>query len=147
MKKKLVISSLAICLACGVYAQVPVTSSNLPGSIQTSFKGQYPNVSGSEWRMKDNLYRVNFSQDGVKQMNSYDASGKLLSTGTSVKETELPAAIGSSINSGYAGRSINEIYKIDKNGTPSYWITLKGSPETKIMYDANGQQIKDKTNW
>jgi len=94
--------------------------------------------------MKDDLYRVNFTRAGVKQMASYDASGKLLSSGSVVKESELPSAIGSSVKSAYAGRSIDEIYKIDKNGTPSYWITLKGSPETKMMYDTTGQLIRDK---
>ena len=138
---------LALGLWLGVNAQVTVTGKDLPASIQTSFSGQYPNASGSNWRMKDDLYRVNFTRDGVKQMASYDATGKMVSSGTMAKESDLPSAIGSSIKSSYAGRSIDEIYKIDKNGTSSYWITLKGSPETKIMYDTTGQVIRDKSNW
>jgi len=147
MKKTLLICCLSGGLALGVKAQVTVTSTNVPTSIQTSFKGQYPDASSMNWRMKEDMYRVNFTRDGVKQMASYDASGKLLSSGSVVKETELPSAIGTSIKSSYAGRSIDEIYKIDKNGTPSYWITFKGSPETKMMYDTTGQVIKDKSNW
>ena len=147
MKKNLFICCLAVSLACGATAQVTVTGNNLPAPIQSSFTGKYSNASGTTWKMKDDLYRVNFTQDGIKQMASYDASGKLLSSGTVVRESELPSAIGSSIKSGYAGRSIDEIYKIDKNGTPSYWITLKGSPETKLMYDTTGQVIRDKANW
>jgi len=147
MKKTLLICCITGSLALGVKAQVTVTSTNVPNSIQTSFKGAYPDASSMNWRMKDDLYRVNFTRDGVKQMASYDASGKLVSSGSMVKETELPSAIGTSVKSAYAGRSIDEIYKIDKNGTPGYWITLKGSPDTKMMYDTNGQVIKDKTNW
>jgi len=147
MKKKLLIGCLAAGLALSVKAQVTVPTNSLPSSIQTSFKGQYPDASSMSWRTKEDLYRVNFTRDGVKQMAAYDASGKLISSGTTVKETELPTAIGSSVKSAYAGRSVDEIYKIDKNGTSSYWITLKGSPETKIMYGADGQVIKDKTNW
>ena len=144
MKKKLIMFCLAAGLALGISAQDKVQDKDVPAPIQTNFKTQYPDASAVNWKMKEGNYKVHFKQNGFKQLAAYDASGKLLSKGIEIKESELPASISSSVKTGYADRSIDEIYKIEKNGTTSYMVKMKGNPETKLMYSADGQSVKDK---
>jgi hypothetical protein len=149
MKKKL----LAFCLAVGTVLSInaqekkKISESEVPAAIQTTFKGQYPNAADAEWKLKEGKYKVHFEVDGTKQMAAFDQSGTLLSKGVQVKEADLPTAIGTSTKSMYANREIDEIYKIDKNGTTNYLVKLKGDPDTKVLYSADGQVIKDKSDW
>ena len=142
MKKKILAFCLAAGLALSISAQDKIQDKDLPAPIQTNFKSQYSDASSVEWKMKDGKYKVNFKANGAKQMAAYDATGTLLSKGIEIKESELPAAISSSIKSGYADRAIDEIYKIDKKGEINYMVKLKGNPETKLYYSADGQLVK-----
>ena len=148
MKKKLLVLCLAVGTLLSLSAQEKTgNKKDVPASVQTTFKSQYPDASGADWKMKDGNYKVHFKMNGTKQIANYDQSGTLLSKGVEVKESELPATIGTSTKSLYAGRSIDQAYKIDKNGVTSYLVKLKGSPETKILYSADGQVIKNKSAW
>ena len=146
MKKKL----LAFCLAAGIVLSVnaqektKISDKDLPATIQTNFKSQYPDASGADWKLKDGKYKVHFNVNGTKQMAAYDQAGTMLSKGIEIKESELPANITSSTKSLYTNRSIDEVYKVDKNGATQYLVKLKGDPETKILYSADGQVIKEK---
>jgi len=145
MKKQLCTIFLAAGLALGVYAQdeTTVQDRDLPAGIQTSFKSQFADANGAEWKMKDGKYKVNFKRNGVKNMASFDETGNLLSKGVEIKENELPAAITTAVSTGYADRKIDEIYRVETNGTTSYMVKLKGDPKTKLMYSEDGQIIKD----
>lgn len=147
MKKQLLASVLAIGMALGATAQDKVTDANLPTGIQSSFKTQFANASGTEWKMKDGTYKAQFKVNGIRNVAAFDDQGKLVSRGVEIKESELPASINTAIGSTYADRKISEIYKMDKNGVPGYMVKFNGSPEKKAFYDANGQEINDKSNW
>ena len=146
MKKKL----LAFCLAAGIVLSInaqektKISDKDLPATIQTNFKSQYPDASGADWKLKDGKYKVHFNVNGTKQMAAYDQAGTMLSKGVEIKQSELPANITSSTKSLYANRDIDEVYKVDKNGATQYLVKLKGDPETKILYSADGQVIKEK---
>jgi len=143
MKKKILMLCLATGLVLSISAQEKMSDKDLPAPVQTNFKSQFTDASGTEWKMKDGKYKAHFKVNGTKQIAAYDAAGVLLSKGVEIKESELPSAIGSSIKTSYANRGIDEIYKVDKNGSISYMVKLKGSPETKMMYSADGQLIKE----
>ncbi|MCU0384867.1 MAG: PepSY-like domain-containing protein, partial [Flavihumibacter sp.] len=134
-------------MAMGVQAQQPVQERDLPDGILISFKNEFTDVSGSEWKMKDGIYKVHFKRNGVKNMASFDETGKLTSKGVEIKENELPSAINTAVSSAHSGRKIDEIYKIEKDAKTSYLVKLKGDPETKLMYSAEGQLLKDKSGY
>lgn len=147
MKKQLCTLFLVAGMALGIHAQeTKVQDRDLPAGIQTSFKSQFSDANGADWKMKDGKYKVHFKRNGVKNMAAFDESGALLSKGVEIKEAELPAAIISAISTGYSDRRIDDIYKVEKDGATSYLVKLKGDPETKLMYSADGQIIKEKSN-
>jgi hypothetical protein len=121
-----------------------IKDKDVPAAVQTSFKNEYPEARDAEWKMKENVYKVHFEVNRTNHMASYDASGKLLSKGIEIQETELPAAVASALKSAYAGRTIDDVYRVEKDGSTNYLVKLDGRPETKILYSADGQIIKEK---
>ena len=97
--------------------------------------------------MKEGKYKAHFKVNDVKQVAAFDETGALVYKGVAIKESELPPSISTNTKSVYSGRTISEVYKMDKNGTVSYLVKLNGDPDTKIMYSADGQVIKDKSEW
>jgi hypothetical protein len=143
MKKQFFTLFLVAGMAIGANAQQTIQERDLPAGVQSSFKTEFSDASGAEWKMKDGAYKVHFKRNGVKNMASFDETGKLTSKGVEIKENELPAAITTAVNSTHSGRKIDEIYKINKDGKTSYLVKLNGDPKTKLMYSAEGQLVKN----
>ncbi len=122
-----------------------VKDRDVPASVQTNFKSQFPEAAGADWKMKEGNYKVHFKVNGNKQMASYNSSGTLISKAVEIRESELPVAISTVTKSTYADRPIDEAYKVDKDGIINYLVKLKGNPETMIVYNSDGQVIKEKS--
>ena len=118
---------------------------DVPTAVQTSFKTAFPNAKDAEWKMKEGMYKVMFEVDDVDQMAAFDASGKMLSKGTKIQESELPAAVSSAIKGAYANKNIDEVYRVEKDGGINYLVKLNGM-DKKIMYSADGMVVKEKMN-
>lgn len=131
-------------LTLSVTAQEKVRDKDVPAAVQTSFKNEYPEASDADWKMKDGHYKAHFKVNGTRQIATFDVSGKMLSKGIEIRENELPDAVTSAVKSAYAGRTIDDVYKVEKDGNINYLVKLNGQPETKILYSADGQVIKDK---
>ncbi|KYP14133.1 PepSY-like domain-containing protein [Flavihumibacter sp. CACIAM 22H1] len=145
MKKQLVIFFLVAAMALGVQAQEnSLNERDLPVDIQTSFKTHFSDASDASWKKKAGNYKVSFKRNGVKNIASFNEGGTLTSRGIEIKENELPAPIRTAVSTSYKDRKIEEIYKMEKEGTTSFLVKLKGDPATKLMYSQEGQLIKDK---
>ena len=146
MKKILLAALLMSGLSlCGTAQEKEkIKDKDVPVAVQTTFNAEYPEAKDIEWKLKDGHYKVVFEVNGTNQIASFDSIGKLLSKGIEIKEAELPAAVTSAVRSGYAGRTIDVVYKIEKDGSLNYLVKLNGDPVTKILYSADGQVIKEK---
>lgn len=127
-----------------VAAQDKIQESDVPAVVQTSFKNSYPNAKDIEWKMKDGTYKAKFQVNGTENIAAFDAAGKLLSKGVKINESELPTAVSAAVKSGYANRTIDNVYMVEKKGTTHYMVKFSGTPETKAVYTADGQLVKDK---
>ncbi|WP_166436992.1 PepSY-like domain-containing protein [Niastella caeni] len=153
MKKIIFAGLLTTGLMMGAFAQDTkqdkqdnLKEKDVPTAIQTSFKAEFPNATDVEWKMKEGKYKVEFEMNDIDHFASYDASGKVMSKGMKIRTSELPAAVATSVKGAYADRSIDEVYRVDKDGAVFYKVKLSGNPDTKIMYSADGQEVKDKKN-
>jgi hypothetical protein len=144
MKKLLFATLLTTGLVLGASAQDDIKEKDVPSPVQTSFKSEFPNAKDVEWKLKDGTYKVKFEVGSVDQIASFDASGKRLSKGIKIRISELPAAISSAVKTAYADRTIDEAYTLEKDGATQYMVKLNGSPETKLVYSADGQLVKEK---
>jgi putative PepSY-like beta-lactamase-inhibitor len=143
MKKILFATLLTTGLALGAFAQ-DLKESDVPTPVKTSFKTAFPNAKDIDWKMKEGKYKVDFEINGTDNMASFDADGKLISKGMKIRTSELPSAVASAVKAAYADRDIKNVYRVDKNGTVAYLVKLDGDPDTKILYSADGQVVKEK---
>lgn len=144
MKKILLATLLTTGIALGAAAQDKIKDKDLPATIQSSFKTDFPNAQDAQWKMKEGKYKVAFKVDGMEHIAAYGADGKMMSKGMKIKESELPAAVATAVKGSYADRSIDHVYRVEKEGNTHYLVKLKGDPETKVMYSADGQVVKEK---
>ncbi len=146
MKKTFLAALLVTALSLGLSAQdgQKVKDADLPAAIKTSFQSEFPNAGDVEWILKDGHYKVEFEINDVDNIAAFDASGKLIKKGVEIKENELPAAVTSALQSAHAGKGIDDVYKMEKDGTSYYLVKFNGNPKTKVMYSEDGQEIKEK---
>lgn len=121
-----------------------VKESDVPATVKTSFKSAFPNAKDVEWKMKEGKYKVEFEVNGTDHMASFGTDGRLMSKGMKIRTSELPSAVSNAVKGAYADRSIDEVYRVDKEGTAYYLVKLSGDPETKVKYTADGQLVKEK---
>lgn len=150
MKKILFATLFATGLVLGASAQDKISEqdklkeSDVPATVQSSFKSAFPNAKDVEWKMKEGKYKVSFDVNGTDHMAAFGADGKLMSKGMKIRTSELPTAVSDAVKSAHAGRNIDEVYRMDKDGTAYYLVKLSGDPETKVKYTADGQMVKEK---
>jgi hypothetical protein len=145
MKKILFVGLFTAGLMLGSYAQDNLKEKDVPPAIQTSFKTEFPNAKDVEWKLKDGKYKVEFEINGLDHFAKYGTDGKIMAKGMKIRTSELPNAVATAVKSGYADRTIDDVYRVDKDGSAFYLVKLNGNPETKVMYSADGQVVpKDK---
>lgn len=142
MKKILFLGLLTAGLMAGAYAQDEVKEKDVPAGIHSSFKSAFPNAKDVEWKLKDGKYKAKFEVNGLDHFAKYGADGKLLARGMKIRTSEIPNAVTAAIKETYAARMIDDVYRVDKNGAAFYLVKLKGDPETKVLYTADGQVAK-----
>lgn len=117
---------------------------DVPTTVKTSFKTAFPNAKDVEWKMKEGKYKVNFEVNGTDHIAAFGADGTMMSKGMKIRTSELPSAVSTAVKTAYADRTIDNVYRVDKDGTVNYLVKLDGDPETKIMYSADGQVVTEK---
>ena len=146
MKKILFLGLITTGLMLGAHAQDKLKDKDVPATIQTSFKTEFPNAKDIEWKMKDGKYKVEFEVNGLDHFAKYGTDGKLMAKGMKIRTSELPNAVATSVKNGHANRTIDDVYRVDKNGSAYYLVKLNGDPDTKVLYSADGQEVKEKTD-
>lgn len=141
MKKIFLVGLLATGFLMGAFAQ-DLKEKDVPGTIQSNFKAAFPNAKDVEWKLKEGKYKVEFELNGLEHFAKYGTDGKLLARGMKIRTSELPNAVTTAIKESYAARMIDDAYRVDKDGAAFYLVKLKGDPETKVLYTADGQVAK-----
>ena len=144
MKKIIFVGLFTTGLMLGAYAQDNIKDKDVPPAVATSFKTEFPNAKDVEWKMKEGKYKVEFEVNGLDHFAKYGADGKLMARGMKIRTSELPGAVSTAVKNAYADRSIDDVYRVDKDGSVFYLVKLDGTPEKKLMYSADGQLAKEK---
>ena len=141
MKKIFFVGLLTAGLMAGTYAQ-DIKEKDVPSAIQSGFKSSFPNAKDVEWNLKDGKYKAKFEVNGLEHFAKYGGDGKLLARGMKIRTSEIPNAVSTAVKETYAARMIDDVYRVDKDGAAFYLVKLKGDPETKVLYTADGQVAK-----
>ena len=125
-------------------AQTKLKAGEVPASLKTSFKTEFPNAKDVAWTLKEGKFKVEFESNDLDHFAKYDADGKMIAKGMQIKQTDLPPAVTAAVKGAYAKREIDDVFKVEKEGTTFYLVKFDGNPETKVMYSADGQLVNEK---
>jgi hypothetical protein len=114
----------------------------VPATLKTSFKTEFPNAKDVEWTLKEGKYKVKFELNDLDNFAKYDADGKMIAKGMQIKQTDLPPAVTAAVKTAYANKEIDDVYKVEKEGVTQYLI--KFDKDLKVMYTADGQVVTEK---
>ena len=121
-----------------------IKAGEVPALVKTNFKAAFPNAKDVDWKKKEGNYKAKFEINGTDYIAYYGSDGKIISKGLKIRRSELPTPISDAVKNGYAGRTIDNVYRMDKNGTAYYLVKLEGDPDTKVLFTADGQVSKEK---
>src|ERR1700749_2365602 len=131
MKKHLLLLALAGGLVMTAVAQKGITP---PAAAKAAFQKAYPGITEVKWEKEDGAYEANFKQNGTGMSAIYDANGVLKETETTIKISELPAAVADYVKTHYKGAPIKEAAKVTKaNGTVNYEAEVN---KKDVIFDA-----------
>jgi hypothetical protein len=146
MKKVFLIAVLGAFFAFAANAQAPtdIKDKDVPQAIKTAFDNQFDNTTMVNWKMKDGNYKASFLMNLKKHFAEFNNAGELVSKGEKIDKDELPTSVADAVKTGYAGKEIDEVFKVEKGGQTQYMVKLDGEPKKKIVYDAQGNLVKEK---
>jgi len=137
--KRLMLFSLLVVIIQNVSGQ-KISASKVPANVMSAFKNQYPDIKSATWELEDGNFEANFKRNGTSTSVLYDKNGIMEETEVDIKVSELPASVGTYVNSHYKSK-IKEASKITKqNGEVNYEATLK---KTEVIFDGNGNFLKE----
>ena len=110
---------------------------DVPATVTSVFKYNYPNATNAKWEMEDGMYEVTF-QNAKKEMSVlYSNKGQLAMTETACEVSELPAGVMEYVTKNMAGAKITEATKqVDAMGNVSYEAKVNNAD---YLFSATGQ--------
>lgn len=134
MKHFFGILTIAVCATTAANAQ-KLTAEKVPAPVKTAFEKLHPHTKVN-WEMDKKNYEAEFTANGKKTSEVYNAGGALLETEVSIKISELPASVQSKLK----GMKVAEAAKITKaGGSVNYEAEVKGKD---LLFDPNGNPVK-----
>lgn len=108
-----------------------IHQANVPALVLNSFQQQFPKAGDVEWKRKGGLYEVEFETGlaGTDHTMLLDSLGRVTYHKTDITEAELPAVVKNSISAQFPGFRMDDLEKIESNGTVTYKADLKKKPE------------------
>jgi hypothetical protein len=122
------------------YAQ-KVQEAEVPASVKTTFKKEYPSVKEAKWEKEKGNYEASFDLNKVDNSVLIDAQGNLIEKEVEIELKQLPQGVLEYVKKNYAGKEPKEAAKItDAKGVVTYEAEMKGMD---ILFDSTGKFLKE----
>lgn len=138
---------------------------SVPSTYQSAFSTRYPKASNVQWsrysstdvpidweltdwaKMDNDDYVVRYNIGTDPYYSWYDSEGNWVGTSAAMKNTSgLPSAINTMLANKYKGYTISSAHTEYWKDRTAYEIEMKsGTTKVKLLVDANGNVIKEKT--
>ena len=145
MKNLILLATLMVIIvnACG-QSKKDKKSIAVPEAVRNSFDGKFATATKVEWGIeKQGEYEAEFKMNKNEMSVVFDEKGNLLETETEIKKTELPQTVLESLKKEFGNYKIDEIEKVDSNGTTSYEMEAgKGKEKFELVFDYNGKLLQ-----
>lgn len=126
-----------------VFAQ-KIHKRSVPSLIINSFQQEYPKAFDIEWKLEQDIYKVEF-ETGLRRHDNtiwYDKTGKKMRQKSEISKKALPDKVLNSIKQNFNGYRTSDIKLIKDLDKVIYTIELKKSyEEWKVSFDSEGAII------
>ena len=108
-----------------------IDASAVPEAVVTNFENRFIQGDSLIWRLEDEEYEAEFSQNGKRFEASFLPDGELIAVESDLPIELIPANVTSYIDANYAGAKVTEAARVmDKDG--NFY---------KLELDFNGEEI------
>lgn len=145
MKKVFFISVIIAGYALTSLQAQDIPQAQVPSLIVHQFQKDFPKASDIEWKLKGELYKVEFETGffGTDHDAWYDKTGKLVKHKEEISKSDLPTVIQDKITATFAGFRIDDVEKITENRVVTYLVELKNSGEEwKVLFNTQGEVLQ-----
>lgn len=140
MKNIFIVFVAIIAISISASGQLKVTE-----AAKKAFAAKFPNATDVKWG-KENAteYEAEFKLNNQSISANFKTDGSWVETETTIKASELPAAVTNAINTKYPGNTITRAEKLEKPGGKILYetvIKVKGKKK-EIEINPDGSFVK-----
>ncbi len=142
--KKIISFLIAISLISSVSFAQKLSSGKVPSPVKKAFSKDFPKSSKATWTMDEGNFEVNFLVNEVKNSATYDKDGKWLEKEATIRLSDIPKDIRTSITKNFPGFHANEAEKVEAPDKEiQYHIGIyKGKEKYEIQFSLKGDVLK-----
>ena len=134
-------------LSAGTLHAQEISHSEVPSIVSNALKSKFPKTSDLEWELRNDVYKAEFEIGNIEHDVWIDKSGKITEHKEEIQKADLPQSITDKLTSEFTNYNIDDVSRIEKNGTVAYEIDLDGAGDDRtVTYNADGQVIGNSTD-
>jgi hypothetical protein len=143
MKKLIVLLSACLLFSLLGFTQT-ITPDKVPSAVKDAFTKKFPVVTGVDYKMEKNDYKIIFKEKGVGMSANFNSKGEWLGTKTIMIESDLPKDVLTSAATNFVGFVMTEITKVEgPNDVLNYEMKLKKNKESyEVKFSPKGEILK-----
>ena len=149
MKRQLsiIIPVLALITSC---KGQNITSAKVPSVVLNTLKSKFPTANDIDWEKPGNIYEAEFDlNDSTEISIQIDEAGRLLLQKHDIQNSDFSSLIALKIQQQYKGYKIEDVEKLEKDGTTYYQVELKGKgkKDRNLVFSSDGNEINNIPFW
>ena len=121
-----------------------IHKNDVPSLVMNNFHQQFSRVNDVEWKMDQNVYKVEF-EVGIRNYDHtvwYSRDGEMLSHKAEISKRDLPQSITNVLNTDFKGYRVDDVKMISKGNDITYTMELKRfDEEWKVSFSPNGRVL------
>lgn len=144
MNKTRLVALITVLLTIGTVFGHKIHKRDVPSVIINSFHKHFPRAYDVEWKMEQNIYKVEF-ETGLRRNDHtiwFDNLGKIVRHKEEISKNKLPTQIIKKIDTDFGGYRISDVKRISEDNSVIYTLELKRfNEEWKVSFNPDGSII------
>ena len=127
-----------------------IAKEKVPSLVSNTLKSKFPTSNDVDWVKHGNIYEAELDiNDSTELSVRIDESGKVLMQKQDIAVSELSAKIIIAIQNQYPSYTVDDVEKIEKDGSIFYQVELKGKgkKELNLVFSTDGKEEENITYW
>lgn len=127
-----------------VFVQSFAFAQNVPAKVKEAFKSKFPQASEVEWGEQGSNFIAEFYENDFTVMGVFDASGKWISTKTSMEESMVPETVTKGVLAKHKDAYFSNTFKVENNQNQVNYEIMFGTDDASyvLLVDDSGKILK-----